>query len=625
MLAGKTITQVTVGQGFACALDNSGAAYCWGANDAGTLGDGDTTNSSVPVALDTSGVLAGKTLTRIAAGYGQACALDTSGAAYCWGDNGLGDLGEREHNSLRCTGGCQQQRCPGRQDPHPDHGSDLPNLRPRQHGCRLLLGDNSGGDFGDGSTASSDVPVAVSTGGVLAGKILTQISAGLFHTCALDSAGAAYCWGFGLYGQLGDGNTSDSDVPVAVDTSGVLAGKTLTQITAGEYHTCALDTSGVASCWGDDGWGALGTACWAGYPASRSPWTPAACWLTGLSPRSRPMGAQMSARSTAEMLSTAGGTTTTANLGTATPARVTCQFSPDRRLQATLLQPQVRTPSRFRGRRPPIWMVAALLGTPPPRPRVATCSTPGSSATCIITGLTAGTTYTTTVVAHTTAGDSGESAPVSITLGSGIRFTSRPADTVTFDRYFAFIVTATGSPKSAITKTGKLPPGVHFRKGPKGVATISGTPKGRADGIYPLMLIAKNKSGRTMQSFTLTVDRAPGIMKIPQPQDSYRIGIDSAHYDHWFPVSPLTESGRLPKGLGFYRLRKRNGCDHWYSGRWHRWNLSDHSHCHQPVRCSPPVVHPESSSVPVSASIKPAIAGRIQLTRFARPNTSWIG
>ena len=96
------------------------------------------------------------------------------------------------------------------------------------------------------------VPVAVDTSGVLAGKTLTQITAGDNHMCALDSAGAAYCWGHNSDGELGDGSTADSSVPVAVDTSGVLAGKTLTQITAGSDHTCALDSTGAAYCWGDN-------------------------------------------------------------------------------------------------------------------------------------------------------------------------------------------------------------------------------------------------------------------------------------------------------------------------------------------------------------------------------------
>ena len=126
------------------------------------------------------------------------------------------------------------------------------------HSCALesgrayCWGYNFNGQRGDGSAANSSVPAAVNTSGVLAGKNLTQITAGDVHTCVLDSSGAAYCWGWNVNGDLGDGSTVGSDVPVAVNTSGVLAGKDLTQITAGE-HTCALDSTGAAYCWGFNG------------------------------------------------------------------------------------------------------------------------------------------------------------------------------------------------------------------------------------------------------------------------------------------------------------------------------------------------------------------------------------
>ena len=72
------------------------------------------------------------------------------------------------------------------------------------------------------------------TSGVLAGKTLTQIITDGSHTCALDIQGQAYCWGSNYYGQLGNngstGANAHSAAPVAVDTSGVLAGKTLEQI-----------------------------------------------------------------------------------------------------------------------------------------------------------------------------------------------------------------------------------------------------------------------------------------------------------------------------------------------------------------------------------------------------------
>jgi alpha-tubulin suppressor-like RCC1 family protein len=79
----------------------------------------------------------------------------------------------------------------------------------------LLLGSNSNGELGDGSTSSSTtLPVSVYTGGVLAGRTLIQIVAGGSSTCALDSTGLAYCSGLDSSGQLGN-STPQSPVPVA--------------------------------------------------------------------------------------------------------------------------------------------------------------------------------------------------------------------------------------------------------------------------------------------------------------------------------------------------------------------------------------------------------------------------
>ena len=91
------------------------------------------------------------------------------------------------------------------------------------------------------------MPVAVTTSGVLSGVTLTQISAdqGGQYTCALSAAGAAYCWGAASFGQLGNGGSSTPGVPVAVSTSGVLFGVTLAQIATGSGTTCALSAGGA--------------------------------------------------------------------------------------------------------------------------------------------------------------------------------------------------------------------------------------------------------------------------------------------------------------------------------------------------------------------------------------------
>jgi alpha-tubulin suppressor-like RCC1 family protein len=117
-------------------------------------------------------------------------------------------------------------------------------------------GDNGSGQLGYGVPSNFTNPQSVLTLGILTDKKVVQVSAGDVHTCALTSDGVVACWGFS--GRLGVSNPSDSPVPIAIDTSGVLLGKTVTQISSGREHTCAVTSDGSAVCWGSDFYRQLG-------------------------------------------------------------------------------------------------------------------------------------------------------------------------------------------------------------------------------------------------------------------------------------------------------------------------------------------------------------------------------
>ncbi|MDB5167906.1 MAG: cell surface receptor domain protein, partial [Candidatus Saccharibacteria bacterium] len=253
----KEISQITSGANHSCGIYDS-QAYCWGINTYGQLGNNTRNASSAPVAVDTSGVLSGKTIISVAAGVGHTCAVASDNQTYCWGYNAYGQLGNNSavtsYKPVAVdTAGVLASK------------TVLSIATGGYHTCAVTSdnlmycwGYNYYGALGNNSTTQSNVPVAVTTTGVLNGKTVTSITAGDYHTCAIASDSQAYCWGYNAYGQLGNNSTAQSTVPVAVVTTGVLNGKTVSSITTGATHTCAVASDNLSYCWGDGGNGQLG-------------------------------------------------------------------------------------------------------------------------------------------------------------------------------------------------------------------------------------------------------------------------------------------------------------------------------------------------------------------------------
>lgn len=118
-----------------------------------------------------------------------------------------------------------------------------------EHSCAVTTsgglqcwGNNEKGQLGDGTTTNSGMPVDVT--GLASGVV--GVAAGWEHTCALTAGGGVKCWGYNIDGRLGDGTTDPSLVPVEV----VGLGSGVVAITAGRFHTCALTMGGGVKCWG---------------------------------------------------------------------------------------------------------------------------------------------------------------------------------------------------------------------------------------------------------------------------------------------------------------------------------------------------------------------------------------
>ena len=244
---------IDVGESHTCARNSLGAVACWGSNVYGQLGNGDggiNKKESTPVA-----VLALTEAVDIAAGYRHTCALLSTGGVKCWGYNGNGQLGDGD-------GGSTTQYTPVAVSGLTDAVAIAAG---HKHTCALLStggakcwGSDSNGQLGDGdSNTDKNTPVDVSglTGAVAIAAGGDPIGG---HTCALLNTSRVKCWGYNLYGQLGNGEggfNTEKTTPVDVPgLGGVVA------IAAGGAHTCAvLNTTGV-KCWGGNNYGQLGNA-----------------------------------------------------------------------------------------------------------------------------------------------------------------------------------------------------------------------------------------------------------------------------------------------------------------------------------------------------------------------------
>lgn len=222
--------------------------YCWGSGGYGRLGNGTTDNASLPVEVTS---LSDKTISQVAAGGYGTCAI-ADNTLYCWGDGwltaGSDKLTPTEVGTTVFAGKTLTNLVVGNQ-----FGCILADNKPYCWGTNAdgEFGNGDGGQHPDGTRKTSAVPVEVVTTGALNGKTITALGAQNSGACAIAD-GAVYCWGDNEYGQLGNGETTGSNVPVAV--TGALAGKTVTEVSGSYTEMCATTTEGILYCWGGD-WG----------------------------------------------------------------------------------------------------------------------------------------------------------------------------------------------------------------------------------------------------------------------------------------------------------------------------------------------------------------------------------
>ncbi|PKL30716.1 hypothetical protein CVV43_05555, partial [Candidatus Saccharibacteria bacterium HGW-Saccharibacteria-1] len=262
--------QVSQGSNHSCGVTDMGKIYCWGANTYGQLGNGTTTASSKPVEVKTDGVLKDKTIIAVSASgfysaslsYGSSIALCSDGTVYAWGYNGYGELGNGTVTNSSVPVSVNMSGVLKDKVISKVYTSGYGTAVIDSEGKVYTFGRNAYGELGNGTTTNSSNPVAVDTSGVLAGKNIVKIAISHTHMIALDSEGKVYGWGINGSGQLGDGSTTSKTTPISVNTTGILSGKVIKDIATENFdvsgHTVAVDSDGIVYAWGLNTSGQLG-------------------------------------------------------------------------------------------------------------------------------------------------------------------------------------------------------------------------------------------------------------------------------------------------------------------------------------------------------------------------------
>lgn len=252
---GHAFTSLSLGTSHACGVATTGTAYCWGSyldDFEGRNGNGTGRGSLAPLA-----VAGGLRFNTVSTGYIHTCGLTTAGAAWCWGSNSQGQLGVPNpppggispisYLPVTVSGGLEFSALStgGR------HTCALTRT-----GAAYCWGEGIMGQLGTGSA----VPFSTTPLPVSGGLSFVAINSDVMHTCGITASGAVYCWGANSSGQTGPASdTCIGSTPCNLVPRLIPGLPAVTQIATGWDHTCALANNGNVYCWGDRGSGQLGT------------------------------------------------------------------------------------------------------------------------------------------------------------------------------------------------------------------------------------------------------------------------------------------------------------------------------------------------------------------------------
>ena len=248
--------------GYGIFVDNEGKVYTWGKNNYGQLGNGTNTDSNIPICIsDLDNDLKGKNIIDIYTAYSTIFALDPEGKIYTWGANYNGQLGDGTNNNSNvpiCISELENDL----------KGKRITNIYTSSstifaldtEGKIYAWGYNYFGQLGDGTTNSSNIPICISDlENDLKGKNIVKIYIDTNTIFALDTEGKIYSWGYNYHGELGDGTNNNRNNPICIsELENALKGKNIIDIDTVSSTIFALDTEGKIYTWGSNAFGLLG-------------------------------------------------------------------------------------------------------------------------------------------------------------------------------------------------------------------------------------------------------------------------------------------------------------------------------------------------------------------------------
>ena len=250
---GKRVKSMGMGLKHTCAILEDDTLTCWGLDSHGALGNGnsDTSDKYTPQTITTP---SDRKVVKVEPGATHTCILLDDGGVMCWGRDNLGQLGNGDTSDTIHAPSSNVELPEGRAATDLSVGD--------HHSCALLdngsvacWGQNNHGQLGDDATTNRPILIYPH---LPAGSLAVSVAVGPFNTCAILENSSLYCWGHNGYGRLGIGVTGG-----VYTTPMFVEGPTnIVDLSVNYDHTCGLSENGSISCWARGKYGQLGNGQW---------------------------------------------------------------------------------------------------------------------------------------------------------------------------------------------------------------------------------------------------------------------------------------------------------------------------------------------------------------------------